>query len=735
MGFPSEGKMVMILRATKLLLGLTFLGYLMILVLAPTNLWCNKWVLEVHARTDTKSFGWQGVYMLIYSIPVLLIALFGCFYLHLRKNGGNYRIKAEKNQSELKKWMPRPMLVKGPLGVVSALELLCFSMFLALLLWCFSIYLTNHFRDVDKGVAVVVSEDGRKPDERKWVQKLQISSLYLGVVGAFCCGFLFYPVTRGSSILPLLGLTSEGSIKYHIWVGHITMVIFTAHGLTYLLFWAITNDLVEIIKWDKTGISNVAGEISLLCGLALWITVIPRLRRKMFELFFYTHQLYALFMFFFLLHAGVNSFTVVLPGFFLFLIDRYLRFLQSRQKVRLVSARVLPCETLELNFSKSPGLNYNPASIVFINVPSISSLQWHPFTVTSNSNLEPDTLSALIKKEGRWTSKLYETLASPSPVNRLEVSLEGPYGPISADFLRYDSLVMVAGGSGIAPMISIIRELIFRKASLDRPFPRVILLCAFKRAADLTMLDLILPITTPRVPIDIAQLLRLEIEAYVTRELKEPHYSPGTDQSKSNPVRTLRFKPDPTDVPVSAVLGPCAWLWLGAIISSSFVLFLLIMGIIGRYYIYPIDKNTYMVFPASSRALLNTLVICSVTMGIASIAVLWNKRQNAREVKQVQNMNVSLSAPTTASLGSWAYEEKAGGRELESFPQQHYCLAQNTRLHFGSRPDLKKMLKEYEGSITGVLVSGPTEMRHEVAAACSSSYSGNLHYEAISFNW
>lgn len=45
----------------------------------------------------------------------------------------------------------------------------------------------------------------------------------------------------------------------------------------------------------------------------------------------------------------------MLPGFYLFLVDRYLRFLQSRNRVYLRSARVLPCETLELNFSKNPG--------------------------------------------------------------------------------------------------------------------------------------------------------------------------------------------------------------------------------------------------------------------------------------------------------------------------------------------------------------------------------------------
>lgn len=110
-----------------------------------------------------------------------------------------------------------------------------------------------------------------------------------------------------------------------------------------------------MLQWSKTGASNVAGELSLLFGLVLWVTTFPPIRRKMFELFFYTHYLYIFFIIFFVLHLGISYSCLMLPGFYLFLVDRYLRFLQSSQRARLLSARLLPCETIELNFSKSQG--------------------------------------------------------------------------------------------------------------------------------------------------------------------------------------------------------------------------------------------------------------------------------------------------------------------------------------------------------------------------------------------
>lgn len=76
---------------------------------------------------------------------------------------------------------------------------------------------------------------------------------------------------------------------------------------------------------------------------------------------------------------------------------------------------------------------------MFINIPSISKLQWHPFTITSSSNLELDKISVMIKREGSWSTKLYEMLSSPSSIERLDVSVEGPYGPPSTHFMRYEN--------------------------------------------------------------------------------------------------------------------------------------------------------------------------------------------------------------------------------------------------------------------------------------------------------
>lgn len=694
----------------RLLLMIVLLGYAMVWIVMPTKTFKKIWLPSMREKLNSSTyFGKQGTAFLVFMFPVLFVAVVGSVYLHFRKRSGDNKLESNGKKNRLVT-LKRPMLVKGPLGIVSGTELAFLTMFLALLIWSFSVYLVN-------GFAAITPKSAAKKGLTVWQAKLDSASLSLGLLGNICLALLFLPVARGSSLLPLLGLPSEACVKYHMWLGHTVLVFVTAHGLGYIILWALKNHISEMLEWARDDVSNVAGELALLSGLVMWATTYPGIRRKMFELFFYTHYLYILFMVFFIFHVGISFACLTLPGFYLFLVDRFLRFLQSRQRVRLVSARILPCDTVELNFSKNPRLSYNPMSILYINVPSISGLQWHPFTITSNSNLEPEKLSVVIKSDGSWTRKLHQMLSSPSSIDRLEVSVEGPYGPASTHFTRHDQLVMISGGSGITPFISIIRELIFASNTSQYKTPEVILVCAFKNSSELAMLDLLLPISGS--PSDISKL-QLKIEAFVTREK-----GPATDSSKA--PRAIWFNPRATDAPVSAILGPKSWLWLGAIISSSFIIFLIIIGLITGYYIYPIDQKTEGGFPWALRSFLNMLVICICIAMTASSAVLWNKKQNARDDKQIQNVEGSTPA---GSPQSWLYK---ADRELESVP--HQTLFQAINVHYGGRPDLKKILFECKGSSVGVLASGPKMMRHEIANICSSGLADNLHFESISFTW
>lgn len=234
---------------------------------------------------------------------------------------------------------------------------------------------------------------------------------------------------------------------------------------------------------------------------------------------------------------------------------------------------------------------------------------------------------------------------------------------------------MISGGSGITPFISIIRELIFQSQQQQESYiaPKLLLICAFKNYIDLTMLDLILPFSGSTTQIS---PLQLQIEAYITREKEEP----PTDSQKQ--IQTIWLKPILSDSPISAVLGQNNWLWLCVIITSSFLMFLLLLGIITRYYIYPIENNSVEVYNWTSKVMWYMFLLCAATCICSSAVFLWCKKQNSLENKQI--VNVDVTTPTGSPVG---LQINSSERELESLP--HQSLVQATNVHFGARPDLK----------------------------------------------
>jgi ferric-chelate reductase len=87
------------------------------------------------------------------------------------------------------------------------------------------------------------------------------------------------------------------------------------------------------------------------------------------------------------------------------------------------------------------GLKFSPTSVIFMKVPSISKFQWHSFSITSSSSVDDNTMSVIVKCEGRWTSSLYDLIQAEldskvDTTKRIPIAIEGPYGPDSMNFLR-----------------------------------------------------------------------------------------------------------------------------------------------------------------------------------------------------------------------------------------------------------------------------------------------------------
>lgn len=97
-------------------------------------------------------------------------------------------------------------------------------------------------------------------------------------------------------------------------------------------------------------------------------------------------------------------------------------------------------------------LDYIPGQFAFItpvsaNVPK----EEHPFTLSSTPS-RPDAVQFIIRSLGDWTSKINRLKAGET------VFIDGPYGLFSHMVLPINEpIIMIAGGIGITPMLSMLR--------------------------------------------------------------------------------------------------------------------------------------------------------------------------------------------------------------------------------------------------------------------------------------
>lgn len=135
---------------------------------------------------------------------------------------------------------------------------------------------------------------------------------------------------------------------------------------------------------------------------------------------------------------------------------------------------------LEFEHLSGTPLNYHAGQYVFLTfVNSALPKQSHPFSISSAPG-EDHRLALTIKQSGDYTELLPNLKAGD------QAALEGPYGHF---YMQYDTdadtpLVFLAGGIGVTPLMSIIREQV--KAGRNR---KMILLWALAEKDDALFLE------------------------------------------------------------------------------------------------------------------------------------------------------------------------------------------------------------------------------------------------------
>ncbi|KAA8536665.1 hypothetical protein F0562_029143 [Nyssa sinensis] len=691
-------KTPLLVSSTKWILKVTmwviFIAWAILIFLYPADFMSSVYQKLIDA-TDGPVFGITGSIFLLFSGPILIIAFLSIAYLIIY---GEEELQEKKTSKypRFRLWT-FPVIVEGPFGVVSAAELIGILLFSVYIIWAVSAYTVQNFSILSK-LQLTFKED--------CYLMLELSGLRFGLIGLFCMAFLFLPIARGSVLLRLIDIPFEHATRYHVWLGHLTMLLFTLHGLFYVVAWAMQRILLrEILEWKNVGVANLAGVISLAAGLLMWVPSLPPVRRINFELFFYTHQLYVIFVIFLALHVGDFIFSIAAGGIFLFMLDRFLRFCQSRRTVNIISATCLPCGTVELVLPKPRNLRYNALSFIFIQVRELSLLQWHPFSVSSSPLDGEYHLSVLLKVLGEWTSKLRGIIPNVSdeepqieqplqPHSKITASIEGPYGHESPYHLTYENLILVAGGIGISPFLAILSDILHRTRDKKPCLPRNILIVwAVKRSNELPLLH---TFDMESICPSFSHILNLEIQTYVTRE-SEPQLEEGIVCKSMN---SSGFAVS-NRCGMSVLVGTGNIIWSGIYVMVSTIGLVISVGLLDIYYINPFGI-TYWWYKGLLFFACMVASVCIFGGLVVGLWHLWERKTSAKEVCEDDGQKIDNMQNET-SQNNWA---------------------SSSIIQYGRRPDFKEIfgsMSERWGHVdVGVIVCGPPTLQTSVAKECRS---------------
>lgn len=133
-------------------------------------------------------------------------------------------------------------------------------------------------------------------------------------------------------------------------------------------------------------------------------------------------------------------------------------------------------------------MQYKAGQWLFLNCPSVSTHQWHPFTITS-CPFDP-YISVHVRQVGDFTRSLADALGAGQqqaalydeldPMGMYEVALnqgqemprlriDGPYGAPAEDVFENEIAILIGSGIGVTPWASILKNIWHMRLSPNPP--------------------------------------------------------------------------------------------------------------------------------------------------------------------------------------------------------------------------------------------------------------------------
>ncbi|OPJ72938.1 NADPH oxidase 3 [Patagioenas fasciata] len=260
-----------------------------------------------------------------------------------------------------------------------------------------------------------------------------------------------------------------------------------------------------------TTIAGVTGVVITVALILIMTSSTELIRRSCYEVFWYTHHLFVVFFIGLIIHGmgqlvrgqtpqslllhnvtyckdryweWENATQCPLPQFsgnepvawkwvlspmVLYICERIVRFWRFQQEVVITKVVTHSSGVLELHMKKRD-FKMGPGQYIFLQCPSVSQLEWHPFTLTSAP--EEDFFSVHIRVTGDWTAAVFKAFGAEERAFKElwtlpRLAVDGPYGSATTDVFHYRVSVCIAAGIGVTPFASILKSIWYKCCNLN----------------------------------------------------------------------------------------------------------------------------------------------------------------------------------------------------------------------------------------------------------------------------
>ncbi|MCJ1333705.1 hypothetical protein MMC10_010405 [Thelotrema lepadinum] len=281
---------------------------------------------------------------------------------------------------------------------------------------------------------------------------------------------------KANFISIMTGIGHERLNVLHRWMGYICLILALVHTIPFYVTPVWTQGALPVYHskgyflWPSD--SYATGWAALAPLLFLCLHSLPIVRSKMYELFVIFHVPISIgFLATMFWHCSnyLTSWAYLWATVGIWVASLLIRPLflnwtmfwrQSFMCGEEAAITILPENAVKVTIPTQT--KWKPGQFVYLRMPGISFFENHPFTIASLCSEDFPSeygeqykdMVLVFRPFGGFTRKVVNTAVRNGPYQTYRAFLDGPYGGMQRELTSFDTVVLVAGGSGITAIIS-----------------------------------------------------------------------------------------------------------------------------------------------------------------------------------------------------------------------------------------------------------------------------------------